>query len=220
LRALILDLDDTLVPTSRLYDRAAVAAWRGAVPAGLAAARAAVKGRLGDGAPAARNRLLYFKECLERDGCFTAAALLAIMDRYETELAALVRASWLELKRDALFAALRARFRLVVATNENTRTQLVKLRAMDPDGSYFERLVTSEEVGVEKPDVRVLKRAVQILDLPPAELAVVGDSVAADVTPALSLGMRALVTREFADDAHPAPAGAQTIRSLEELRSL
>jgi len=220
-RAILFDLDGTLVDSDAAYAKALRAV--GIQPKGddFLAARARVKSRLGDGHPAARNRLLYFKALAEHRAGFDAAAVLERMLRYERALEAETRRQWKALGRDRLFKRLSRRFPCVIVTNENLRTQLLKLRAMDPKGAYFQRMFSSEESGVEKPHRKIFREALTELGLPPKDCLMVGDNWSADIEPALKMRMPAVWSGEFAAGSMPrGGAGVRRIRKLDELEDL
>ena len=56
----------------------------------------------------------------------------------------------------------------------------------------FDAVVTSGGLGIKKPDLRIFCACLQILDVEPSAAAFVGDDFAADMQPALELGMRAI----------------------------
>src|SRR5688572_25674080 len=99
IEGLILDLDDTLFDSEAAYVHALETV--GLEPRGPAyfGARAAVKARLGDHV-CARNRVLYFKELLEREGRFSPAALRDLMLRYESALGDHLRTQWSRSNED------------------------------------------------------------------------------------------------------------------------
>lgn len=216
LEAIVFDLDDTLVPSTLAY---AAALTQVAVPpqsAEYLRARAAVKSRLGEHHPSAHNRLLYFKELLGQRGDASPTAVLALMHGYEQALLAQLRAAWLRLGREPLLGALGRTLRLGLLSNENLRTQLLKMTVIDPDGKLFSAFVTSEELGVEKPDRAPFAEVLRRLGVAPEACAMVGDSARADIEPALALGMRAVLTTEFAVPTH-VPSGCQVIARLSDL---
>jgi putative hydrolase of the HAD superfamily len=180
IKALLFDMDDTLIPSSKIYDKAMKAAGLGAKKE-YWTARAAVKKRLGKTHPSSHNRLLYFKEMDERHA-------LEWIVRYEKALGREVSRAWRALKRPALFNRLAKRYQLAIVTNENTRTQLIKRRAIDPSGKLFTALITSEEVGVEKPHPKIFRETFRRLKRKPGECVMIGDDKAKDITPMKKTG--------------------------------
>jgi len=189
IKAVFFDLDDTLFPTERSHARGLDAAWkalrrvrpltRGAFERRYAEARALVKRRLG-AAPAARSRLLYFKEVDQR-------AALAMARAYDGACgAADIAAS----RRVA--ARLARRYTLGIVTNQQCSLQLRKLARLDPKGVLFKFLVTSEEMGFEKPDPRIYAEACRRARCRPSQALMVGDNREHDVLGARRAGLRAV----------------------------
>ena len=56
----------------------------------------------------------------------------------------------------------------------------------------LDAVVTSGGLGIKKPDLRIFRACLQMLDVEPNDAAFVGDDFAADMQPALELGMRAI----------------------------
>jgi len=78
--------------------------------------------------------------------------------------------------------------------------------------------VSSSAHGYLKPHASIFEAALKLLDVPPAESVMVGDSLAHDVRGALAVGMRGVLVNRSTD---PAPdAGVPVIRSLMELPPL
>ncbi len=216
---LLLDLDNTIVPSDQASEEALAEIGFSAKDPAFLAARALVKGRLGDGVPAARNRFLYMKALLEADGTYTHAKLLDTMDKYEAAVNARLAKAWAQLGRDALMDKLKAAFReIVVVTNETVRTQVAKLKAIDPTGRHFRHVVISEEVGVDKPAPKIFEEALRRVKASPADAVMVGDRLELDISPALALGMKAVWTQEFIGSGSvPTPPGVFAIQKLEGL---
>ena len=215
-RLIIFDLDDTLIPSTGAY-RAVEASLSDLFSADeYSRARNQVKERLGDGNPMARNRLSYFKQILENQGKFTPTALAQWMSLYESRLESTLRERWIALRRNEFFKNLSSQVTCVIATNENLRTQLIKLKLMDPESKIFKKMLTSEEMGVEKPNPLAYVTLMKTFGVQPSEVLVVGDSFESDIEPAIKLGMNGVLTREFTLDKKTNPL-CQTIEKLEAL---
>lgn len=220
-RGLVFDLDGTLVDSDKAYAAALRAVGIDPLGAPYAQARQAVKRRLGPGNPAARNRLLYFKElwCTPEHRPQTAPDVLTLMHQYENHLVDHIRAQWLATERQQMLAPILRCYPAIILTNENTRTQLLKWRAMDGACELFIDVVTSEEIGVEKPHPAMFAAACQRLNLPPQACLMVGDSTVHDIAPALLAGMQACHTVEFCDNPPTLP-DVPILASLSDLAKL
>ena len=86
-------------------------------------------------------------------------------------------------------------FRLGVITNGYIDSQRGRLNASGLTG-YFDPLLISEEVGVAKPDARIFEMALDQLEMRPADVLYVGDSISHD---------RAGCTRAGIDFCHYCP---------------
>jgi putative hydrolase of the HAD superfamily len=222
----IFDLDDTLYGASSAYEKALNFAGVIASDDDYIKARQTVKAQLGQGHPASHNRLLYFKSMADAMGSPSPENILHRMQLYEDELARCVAAQWRSLNRGALFEQLRydkhtgKRRRCLILTNENTRTQLIKWRAIDPTSVLFDGLISSEEIGVEKPDVRMFQKACEQYELNPQRFMMVGDHPQNDLLPAQSLGMKTMLTHEFAQRSDAHGAWDYTVSKLDALKDI
>jgi putative hydrolase of the HAD superfamily len=81
---------------------------------------------------------------------------------------------------------------------------------------YFDGISFSSEVGVRKPHPRIYANALEALGVEAAETIFVGDRVREDVQGPQSLGMRAVLTREWRQEDDPGSADA-VIQRLGEL---
>ena len=223
LKCLIFDLDDTLVHSDRAYDSALAELGLSRNNADYLAGRDKVKNRLPRGHVAGRNRLLYFKAMLEGQGKFSASATLALMERYEHAIGREFAKLWTP-EREKLVRELGETYRLILATNENCRTQLIKIQAIDPKGDLFSRILISEEFGEEKPSSLIFREVLAAAQCPADHCLFIGDSQAADIVGAKSHGIKACRTREFRQDdkqpENPAMKPDFIINSLVELPSL
>ncbi len=108
-------------------------------------------------------------------------------------------------------------FRLGIISNwESWIGSLLTHHELD---TWFEWVVASGDVEVEKPDRRIFEIALQRSGLSRPDVLYVGDSPAIDIAGARRAGWRAiLVEREDGD--RPGPDGVTTIRSLAEIAPL
>ncbi len=89
----------------------------------------------------------------------------------------------------ALLEALKPHYRIGIVTNNRTAEQVDKLRHLGME-ELVDALITSEGVGVPKPDPRIFQAALARLGARPAETVLVGDNWTADVVGALGVGIR------------------------------
>ena len=82
---------------------------------------------------------------------------------------------------------LRPRYRLFILSNGFTELQTRKMQSAGIDG-YFEGVVQSEDVGVNKPDRRLFDHALQVAGVPASEALMIGDDFAVDIVGARSAG--------------------------------
>jgi len=87
---------------------------------------------------------------------------------------------------------LRAKYSLHIITNGFEEVQHRKLASsrLEP---YFQHVVTSEHVGVKKPDPRIFQYAMEKAEASPTESIMIGDNYEADIQGALNVGMRAIL---------------------------
>lgn len=107
---------------------------------------------------------------------------------------------------------LKKEYQLHIITNGFEEVQRLK---MEKSGiaNYFNIVVTSESVGVKKPNPRVFEYALTEAKAQPEESIMIGDSYEADIMGALNMGMLAIhLTEEKSSN------GIATISSLIELK--
>ena len=119
---------------------------------------------------------------------------------------------------DCLRALRVAGYRIGVVGNQPARAAA----ALADLGLPIDLLATSSTWGVHKPDPRFFTRIAAELDLPPTEIAYVGDRVDNDVQPAAAAGMQAVFLRRgpwawIQAPADDPPQATLTISSLAEL---
>lgn len=83
---------------------------------------------------------------------------------------------------------------------------------------YFGGIIESAVVGVRKPNPTIFRLGVDVLELPPQEVLVIGDSLRKDIEPAQSLGCQVLWLKGKGwtadEDAHTHP---NTITSIQQV---
>jgi putative hydrolase of the HAD superfamily len=215
-RAITLDLDDTLWPFAPVAGRidAALTAWMAehapltASRYGAAGARAALIAVRSERPDLAHLLSELRRESLRRvladsgeDPALADAAVEAIMEARQQ----------VDLYPDAAAALdlLSSRVPLLALTNGNAdlaRTGVAR---------WFGGIVSATETGFGKPDARIFHLACERLRLPPCEVLHVGDNLLLDVRGALDAGMQAAwVHRDFEGEA---PPGALRFRDLAAL---
>lgn len=215
---LIFDLDDTLIPSSEIYRIALRKIGLKESGSKYQSARSKVKKRVTKGYPSARNRCLYFKAILEKQRQFSASKVLDLNERYEKALYYQVRKYWLKSKRDKILRTLSKKYTLAILTNENLRTQMLKLKAIDPKGTFFKTVMTSEEAGCEKPQKKVFELLLKELGNPkPHAITLVGDDFNNDIQPALKRKWSTVLTSEFVKPSKSQLPKVNHIKHLNEL---
>lgn len=113
----------------------------------------------------------------------------------------------------ALLEVLSARYRVAVVANftGNLERCLAEL-GMTP---YVTSMVDSSRVGFAKPDERIFRVALRLLDRPPEAAWMIGDNFEADIRPAAALG---LATAWVAPAERPWPAGTEGIATTRVAR--
>ncbi len=109
---------------------------------------------------------------------------------------------------------LKQKYSLHIITNGFEEVQHRKLASsrLEP---YFKNVVTSENVGVKKPDPRIFHYALQMAEARAEESIMIGDNYEADIQGALNVGMRAILC-EF--NGELPREDVTTVKSLLELK--
>jgi len=192
-RALLVDLDDTLIDDSSMTG----ACWdRACAEAGVEGFREALGGaiarywsdperhRVGRlDLPAARR--LIAADALERLGRPDPALARRVADRYTK----LRRGSSVLLPgaREALTGLRERGVRMVLVTNGASDVQRGKIERFGL-APYFEEVLVEGEVGYGKPDERIYRRALEVLGAGPSEAWIAGDNLEWEVAVPQRLG--------------------------------
>lgn len=115
-----------------------------------------------------------------------------------------------------LLERLGRRFVLAVITNTHDRDLVPEhLRRMGV-ARYFERVITSVELGARKPSAEIFRHALQMHGVAPERCVHVGDSYEADYRGALSAGIRPLLIDPLAKAPVPGAARITSVLAVEE----
>jgi len=166
------------------------------------------------GQAASHNRVLFFKRMVERlIGADDSALVLRVNTAYWNAFFFHMQPA--PAMHDVL-GALKARYKLALVSNHVTEPQLGKIARLGVE-DYCRVIVTSEEVGVEKPEAAMFERALGRLDVSADRAVMVGDSDSGDVAGAKAAGLWSVRTTEFIGATPDAPPADVTIASLSEL---
>ncbi|BEL07394.1 HAD family hydrolase [Actinoplanes sichuanensis] len=216
LRAVVFDLDDTLVDQVTASG-AAVVAWAeglGVTGPDVPARWAAVSER--HYARYQRREITFTGQRRERVRSFLAAELTdAEADRLFAGYLERYEAGW-TVFGDAVPALRRVRaagLTAAVLTNgdEGQQRRKIDRLGLTPE---IDLMVASSNLPAGKPDPRAYTHTLDLLGLAAAEVLMVGDSLDKDVDGALAVGLPAVLLDRF--DAHPT-ADVRRIRTLDEL---
>lgn len=213
------DLDDTLIPSSEAYITAYNKMFLKNDTA-FTEAKKYVKDLLPRNHTSAHNRFLYFKKYLEFKNKFSTQLLFKVNLKYEMLLQAELNKYVKNSPLVKQLKELKKNYNLAVITNENCRTQMIKINCIDPNGKIFDRIITSEEVGVEKPHKNIFKEALKICQTKPSKVIFIGDSYTNDYIPAMKLGMTAYLILQFKDEPFGLKNNINTLSSIKEFINL
>lgn len=144
-----------------------------------------------------RLRLIYFKQLIEEKYGRVKPELGLELDRqyYKFFKESVEREQKKNEKNfKKLFVVLKSISevdKIVLVTNETLRTQLLKLSFFFPKNIPV-KLVTSEEVGIEKPNISIFKRALEVAEANPEDCLMIGDSLKDDIGGATNAGIEGI----------------------------
>lgn len=224
MKGILLDLDDTVYDYERSHSAGIDASLqhfsaRYDYPHEIAVqkfaiARNDVKAVL-HGSSASHNRLLYFKRMLEIEQIFSPSEAMQLNDIYWNDFIENISLS--EDTSDFFANAKRNAIPICIVTNFSTDIQFRKIAKLGIE-DYIDHVVTSEEVGAEKPDHLIFDFALERIGLPARQVCMIGDDWQNDIVGATTLGIRSYW---FNPKAVAAPKDNQIDRFLvRELRHL
>ena len=222
IKAITLDLDDTLWPIWPAIDRAeiALATWlaehapRAAPTFADAAARVAVRQHVLATRPELGHDMSAVRREILRHVLHDSQEDVALVDpAFEVFFAARMK---VDLYEDALpaLAFMAARWPIIAVSNGNADVGRVGI------GAYFKGSFSASLFGVGKPDPRIFHAAASSVEVHPDEVLHVGDDAALDVLGGLNAGMQTVwLNRDAQAWSHTAQPHA-TVQTLHELCDL
>ncbi len=143
------------------------------------------------GTASSHNRVLYFHRFIEKTHRDVKPSL--ILDMYDAYWNAFLENMVLHNRVIEVLKELKKkRIKIGIVTNLTTHIQLRKLKKLGLE-DYVDILVTSEEVGAEKPRAIMFLKALNKLDLKPKEALMVGDSLINDIEGGNSVGLKTVL---------------------------
>lgn len=109
---------------------------------------------------------------------------------------------------------LKPKYELHIITNGFKEVQNKKIENSNMT-AYFDQIITSEQVGVKKPNPKVFEFALQKANAKPEESLMIGDSLEADVLGALNCGIDAIFFNEHHKEVN---ADIKSVNSLLEIK--
>ena len=218
IKAILIDLDNTLYPYDPSHEKALKAAFAvlpNAIPhplleAAFTQGRKSIHNTLKDTA-ASHNRLLYFQKTLEILDINQPLLALAMYNTYWDTFIENMR-----LHDDVgCFLQKHSDKKLCLLTDMTADIQYRKIKRLGLD-KYFNFVVTSEEAGAEKPSLVIFNLALQKLNVTAKETAMIGDSLEKDIIGAQNAGIKHFY---FSPQGKPA-AGAVSFKSFKELAEI
>lgn len=133
------------------------------------------------------SRLLYIKILLEKISTpVDPRLIISLEENYWS--AFLEEMDLFEGVADCLEYLQAKKIKIGLVTDLNLRIQLKKLIKLDIH-KYFNKIITSEEVGIEKPSPKIFNYALNSLKTTASETCMVGDSLDRDIKGAAKLGI-------------------------------
>jgi putative hydrolase of the HAD superfamily len=250
LRALLFDLDDTLIPESPAiiagYEAVAERVWGQSTPERVRRLSDAAHQVWRAGAPREYDERVHFSLGEGLHGEFVAdgpgpdrlrrfiprlheqAFETALPDAQRGSSAALVD-TWRRARMSALLpypetrevlTELGSRLPLALVTNGPARLQRAKL-AQTGIEDYFDVIVDSETVGIGKPSPEMFEVALRKLGVKPGDAAMIGNDLARDVAGARAAGVRPIWVHRPTDGwGDGDPGDTEQIADLRELLAL
>ncbi len=180
----------------------------------LSAAKAYVK-RNNSGTAACHNRMLYSQHICESFGIYDPTAVIELYNAYWDNYFSVMKL--FDGAEKLMYELADSGIRIAFCTDLTADIQLRKLVKLGL-GKLPHMLVTSEEVGAEKPDRKMFETVLEKLDVPADEAVMIGDSVEKDILGARKVGIHGILFGSKTSEYDHACDFGELSRILERIR--
>ncbi|TAL47020.1 HAD family hydrolase [archaeon] len=193
IKAVLMDLDNTLIDFMKMKRKASEAAVTGMMDAGLKMNKKKALEIL---------YKLYFKHGIENQNIFNEF-LRETTGSVDIRLLAAAVVAYRKGKGGMLqpytsvvptLKKLKAKYKLAIVTDAPKFQAWTRLYELGID-KFFNFVLTPEDTGSTKPSGIPFRIAIDKLKMKPSEIAVVGDWISRDIIPAKSLGLRTILAK-------------------------
>tara|TARA_B100001094_G_C17931039_1_gene670766 strand:+ start:198 stop:845 length:648 start_codon:yes stop_codon:yes gene_type:complete len=203
-KAVLLDLDNTLYKHDTCHEKALMKCWhyfRETINSKTSIkklnetyqnARKIIQTRLFPGG-SCRSRLLYFQTFFELFN-LTNSYTLALQFESLYNSTFLNEMTCNEDAKQFLIDCNNKQIKICIITNLTTQFQIKKINTL-LISDYITYLVSSEEAGVEKPDPLIFELALKKLNVDKKHIIMIGDSKTCDISPATKLGIKSYLIK-------------------------
>ena len=180
----------------------------------LSTAKAYVK-RNNSGTAACHNRMLYSQHICESFGIYDPTAVIELYNAYWDNYFSVMKL--FDGAEKLMYELADSGIRIAFCTDLTADIQLRKLVKLGL-GKLPHMLVTSEEVGAEKPDRKMFETVLEKLDVPADEAVMIGDSVEKDILGARKVGIHGILFGSESNEYDHACDFGELSRILERIR--
>lgn len=180
----------------------------------LSTAKAYVK-RNNSGTAACHNRMLYSQHICESFGIYDPTAVIELYNAYWDSYFSVMKL--FDGAEKLMYELADSGIRIAFCTDLTADIQLRKLVKLGL-GKLPHMLVTSEEVGAEKPDRKMFETVLEKLDVPADEAVMIGDSAEKDILGARKVGIHGILFGSESNEYDHACDFGELSRILERIR--
>ncbi len=117
-----------------------------------------------------------------------------------------------------LLEYLKPKYQLAAASNGFVEAQYVKLESSGLL-SYFSKIILSEEIGYQKPDIRFFEKALEITATKSDDAVIIGDNFESDVLGAMAAGIDAIYFDRIGVESSIVDDSVKSVSNLFQIRN-